>query len=47
MISMVIPFSIAHFATPIMEWPYEPNLKKNWERMLKQYPDLKYLLSDS
>lgn len=45
--SMVFPFSVVYFATPILELPYDPNIKRNWERMLKQYPDLKYLLSDS
>ena len=45
--SMVFPFSVVYFATPILELPYDPNIKRNWENLLRSYRDLKYLLPDS
>lgn len=47
MICKVYPFSVAFFSAPVLLEPYEPNLKKNWERILKSYHDLKYLLPAS
>lgn len=44
MICKVYPFSVAFFAAPALLEPYEPNLRKNLEQLIRRYPDLKYLL---
>lgn len=44
---MVFPFSVVYFQAPILQEPFDKNLKRSWERMLKSYPDLKYLLPET
>lgn len=42
----VYPFSVAFFQAPQLLTPYESNLKKSLEALVKRYPDLRYLLPD-